>query len=456
MKTTNTGTSVQEADFKYMYHPGDPVDGRDKIVLTEGNGCTVRDSEGRVYLDGHAGAWLNQVGHGRKEMAEAVAAQLLKLAHFSTHWEYTNGPAAELAQSLVEKSPASLTRVRFGSSGSECTDEALQLARRFHGFHGEPERSVVLVLRGAYHGRTVAGWSLAGVGDANVLIPDNIVVLTPPWPYHTELYEGESVTDFCVRELEETIARIGAGRIAAMFGELVMGLAGMVPPPDDYWPRMVDTLHKNSILFVADEVVTAFGRSGSWFASVAAGIEPDIIVVAKGIASGYMPLGAVLMSEAVATAGIGVSGSGSYGGHAAACSAALENISIIEREGLLEQSVIRGELLQQKLAPLLALPIVGDIHGKGLMVGVELVRSKTTREPLRAADYALARLIREEAGIIVHVAQASTSSILITPPLTISEQEVVALADGLIQVLSNFANSPRVRDELTPSIPVQG
>ena len=444
MASSDTESAIVALDRRYLVHPDDP--GGERVVIVGGEGCTVWDINGREYLDAHAGAWLTQVGHGRRELADAAAAQMRELAHFTNYWEYTTAPAARLAERLIEKAPSSLTRVRFGSSGSECDDEALQIVRQFHRSRGAGNRTVVLTLRGGYHGRSVAGSTLAGEADTSVFIDGNVHQLTPPWPYHVEFYGGENLTDFCVRELEETIDRIGAGRIAALFGEPVMGPAGMIAPPDDYWPRIVEVLHKHGILFVADEVVTAFGRAGDWYASNIYGIEPDVMVVAKGIASGYMPLGAILLSDEVAREVTSVHTGGSYGGHMTACAVGLANMDIIEREGLNEAARERGAQLMAELAPLLELPIVGDVHGKGLMLGVELVRDKNTREPLRSAGYELCQRVRREAGILLG---GKDNFFVIMPPLVITKEQVTQLATGLESVLMEFSKSLEVQAELS-------
>ena len=448
MDSSDSASAIVELDKRYLVHPYDP--GGERVVIVGGEGCTVRDIDGREYLDAHAGAWLTQVGHGRRELADAAAAQMRELAHFTTYWEYTTLPAAKLAERLIEKAPANLAKVRFGSSGSECDDEALQIVRQFHRNRGTTDRTIVLTLRGGYHGRSVADATLAGMRDRAVFIDGSVHQLTPPWPYHAELYDGEKLTDFCVRELEETIERIGAGRIAAMFGELVMGPAGMIAPPDDYWPRIAEVLHRHGILFVADEVVTAFGRAGDWYASNIYGIEPDVMVLAKGIASGYMPLGAILLSDEVAREVASVDTGGSYGGHMTACAVGLANMDIIERESLHEAARERGAQLMAELAPLLNLSIVGDVHGKGLMLGVELVRDKTTREPLRSAGYQLCQRIRREAGILVG---GRDNLFVIMPPLVISKEQVTQLATGIESVLANFTESADVQEEISTMKP---
>ena len=444
MSFSGSASAIVELDRRYLVHPDDP--GGERVVIVGGEGCTVQDIDGREYLDAHAGAWLTQVGHGRRELADAAAAQMRELAHFTNYWEYTTAPSAKLAERLIEKAPPNLAKVRFGSSGSECDDEALQIVRAFHRNRGAVNRTVVLTLRGGYHGRSIADSTLAGVQDDAVFVHGNVHQLTPPWPYHAELYDGENLTDFCVRELEETIDRIGAERVAAMFGEPVMGPAGMIAPPDDYWPRIVEVLHKHGILFVADEVVTAFGRAGDWYASTIYGIEPDVMVLAKGIASGYIPLGAILLSDEVAREVESVHTGGSYGGHMTACAVGLANMDIIEREGLNQAARERGAQLMAELTPLLNLPIVGDVRGKGLMLGVELVRDKKTREPLRSSGYDLCQRFRRDAGILIG---GRENYFVIMPPLVISKEQVTQLATGINKVLSAFSQDPEVQSELS-------
>jgi len=417
-------------DQRYVQHGHSAGRNTPPLIIERGKGCTLWDADGREYLDAHGGAWLTQVGHGREELVEVAAAQMRKLEHFTTIWNYSNKPAIELAEALVTRAPASLARVRYGMTGSECDDEALQIVRHYHWLRGEPERTWVLTVRGCYHGRTYGGGALslgsgtlAGIGP----IPGDVEQLTPPWPYHRELYGGRDLVDFCVGELEATIERIGARRIAAMFGEPVMAVAGMVPPPDDYWRRMTEVLKAHGILFVADEVVTAFGRVGDWYGCNYYGVEPDIAVCAKGMASGYMPIGAVIMSADVADTIEGSSAGGSYGGHPTSCAVAKASIDIIERENLLENSRERGLQFLSELQPLLDLPVVGDVRGLGLLVGVELVADKETRAPLVVADD-LNKRFREETGVIPGVFD---NVIEITPPLVITSQEVTRTVEAV-------------------------
>lgn len=411
-------TDVIARDQSVLLHAMLPYGTERRFVLASGEGCRVRDVAGREYLDMHAGAWLCQVGHGRSELARIAAAQMERLAHFTTMWDYSNEPAVALAEKLVALAPPGITRAMFTSTGSEGDEVALKMSRMYHARRGEPDRTVVLALRGAYHGDGAGGTALAGGSDDG-----SVISLTPPWPYHPELHDGQNPTDFCVAELERVIAETGAERIASMFGEPVMGPAGMIPLPDDYWPRMTEILHAHGILYVADEVVTAFGRSGHWFACERYDVRPDIIVTAKGIASGYMPLGAVLVTEAVTETLSGNDGfpvGSSYGGHAAACAVALGSIDIIEREGLVENArVVGGYTLSALHEALDEIPVVGNIRGLGLMIGIELVGDRETRAPLPPGPD-LGAMIRDEHGVIVGYGRGS---IHLTPPLIATHED---------------------------------
>jgi PLP-dependent transaminase len=426
-------------DSRAVHHSWGSATDPKRFVLVRGKGSTVWDSEGRDYVDAHAGAWLTQVGHGRQELADIAAKQMATLAHYTIAKDFANIPTIEFSEKLIALAPANIGKVRLMSSGSEADDEALQLARLYHFRKGHPERTKILVLRGSFHGRTYAGAELAGGRPGIGESPKGAIQLTPPWPYHTEFFGGENLTDFCVRELEDTIERVGAKNIAAMFGELVMGPAGMIPAPDDYWPRMVAVLKSHGILFVADEVVTGFGRAGAWFTSNDYGLAPDLIVLAKGIASGYMPLGAVLLDNEVAKVLTGAGGGGSYAGHLVASAIGSANIDIIERENLLSASRQRGKQFLDELSPLLSLPIVGDVRGRGLMVGVELVTDKLSRQSLVGRFPHLATAIpllaRETHGVIIAI---HGGAVALTPPLVITTEEVRRVTAAVADVLERI------------------
>ncbi|EXU63689.1 aminotransferase class III [Streptomyces sp. PRh5] len=388
-----------------------------------------------------------QVGHGRSEIAAAVSAQMASLEYFHLWESMTNDKAVELAARLTGLAPSGLDKVFFTSGGAEGNEIALRMARFFHHRRGQSERTWILSRASAYHGIAYGAGSVSGLSvyhkGFGPMMP-HVHHLTPPDPYRTELYDGEDPTEFCLRELQETIERIGPDRIAALIGEPVMSVGGAVIPPRDYWPRVAELLRSYGILLILDEVVTGYGRTGHWFAAEHFGITPDIMVTAKGITSGYIPHGAVLVSEEVATTVTDAAGfpvGFTYTGHPTACAAALANLDILEHEGLLENAVEIGGYLASRLAVLRDLPVVGDVRQLGLLLGIELVADKTSRFELPTGTAPVALALREEAGIIV---RGNPRSLLINPPLVMNRDAADELAEGLLTVLSRVSTDGRV------------
>lgn len=444
MSTTTLTTAQADLaarDRALLIHPHLPRSVEERVVMTEGSGCRLRDAEGREYLDATGGLWLAQIGHGRAEIAEVAAAQMQRLEYFTSFWEFSNDRAIELAERLVELAPGPLDHVYFTSGGSEANEAAIKMARYFHHRRGEEGRNWILARLGAYHGIGYGSGSASGLAFCHEGFEPNLPHvrhLTPPWPYRAELFDGRDATDFCLDELERTIEEIGPGRIAAMIGEPVMGVGGMIVPPDDYWPRVRELLSAHGILLILDEVVTAFGRTGNWFAAQHFGVEPDLLVTAKGITSGYVPLGAVLLSAKVAEELDGEHGFAvgfTYCGHPAACAVALKNLEIIEREGLLERARETGSYLLDRLTSLEELPIVGEVRGLGMMLGIELVADKQTREPI-SMHRAPHDVIRRETGVLV---RDCDHTLVLSPPLVMTREEadeVVAAVQSVLERMS--------------------
>ena len=427
------------ADRELLIHPYLPASKETRMIMAEGDGCRLIDVEGREFLDATGGLWLAQVGHGRRELAEVAAAQMERLEYFTSFWEFTNERAIELADRLTSIAPANIDHVYYTSGGSEGNEAAMKMARYYHHAQGHESRTVILARRSAYHGvgygsGTATGFDLFHDGFRPML-PD-VEHLTPPWPYRKELFDGRDPTDHCVEELERTIDRLGADRIAAMIGEPIMGVAGMIVPPDDYWPRVAEVLHAHDILLLFDEVVTAYGRVGEWFAAERYGVQPDLITTAKGITSGYTPLGAVLVSSAVAEviARNGFPMGFTYNGHPTACAVALENLAVIESEGLLERARDTGDYILGRLRELGDLPIVGEVRGVGMMHAVELVSDRDTHAPL-PMDAAPQDVIRRETGVIVRDCQ---HNVVLSPPLVMSRAEADEVVDGMRSVLERI------------------
>ena len=431
---------IVQRDRDLLIHPYLSSEVEERVVMREGHGCRLVDIEGREYLDATGGLWLAQVGHGRHEIAEAAAAQMEQLEYFMSFWEFSNERAIELAEKLVSISPGSVNHVYFTNGGSEGNEAAIKMARYYHHRRGETDRNWILARHQAYHGIGYGSGSATGFpiyhDGFGPMLP-NVRHLTPPWPYRTELYGGEDPSDFLIAELERTIEEIGPSRIAAMIGEPIMGVAGMIVPPADYWPRVRELLSAHGILLILDEVVTAYGRTGSWFGAQHFGVEPDIIVTAKGITSGYMPLGAVLVSAAVAEVlgrDHGFPMGYTYNGHPTSCAVALANLAIIEREGLLDRASVTGKRLLDRLSALSALPVVGEVRGVGMMLAVELVSDKQTHSPL-AASRPPQDVIRHETGVIV---RDCAHNLVLSPPLTMSDAEADEVVDAIESVLGKL------------------
>ncbi len=442
-----TGIDLAAADRARIIHPYLPASTTERVIMVRGKGSSLWDTDGREYLDATGGLWLAQVGHGRAELAEAAAAQMRELEYFTSFWEFSNPPAIQLAERLVGLAPQGISHAYFTSGGSEGIEAALKMARYHHHRRGEGGRTWILARERAYHGIAYGGASASGFplyhDGFGPMLP-HVEHLTPPWPFRREFFDGEDCTDYCIAELENTIERIGADNIAAMIGEPIMGVAGMVVPPDDYWPRVQEVLRRHGILLILDEVVTAYGRVGSWFAAQHFGVQPDIIVTAKGITSGYFPLGAVLVAEHVAeTLGRdhGFPMGYTYNGHPTGCAVALANLDIIAHEGLLARAEEIGTYLKARLTQELRdLPIVGEVRGVGMMLGIELVTDTTSRTPLPNTQ-AIADAVRRQHAVIV---RDSAQGVVLSPALTLDHDQADRIAITLRAVLERTNGSGMV------------
>jgi adenosylmethionine-8-amino-7-oxononanoate aminotransferase len=410
------------------------------LMIVRGKGSTYWDADGREYLDALGGIQLCQIGHGRAELAEVAAAQMAELEYAPLFWNFGNERAAELAHRLVELAPEGIEEVFFTNGGSESCESAIKMARLYHHLRGEPDRTYILSLSHSYHGMTYGALSASGLAGLKVgfgELPGGFYHLTTPYPYHEELYGGENAFDYCVRELEETIARLGPKRIAAFIGEPVLTVGGVIVPPKEYWQAVTELCHRHGILLVADEVVTAFGRLGEWFASPSWGMQPDLIATAKGLTSGYLPLGAVLASrqvgETLRNAPTGFMHGYTYCGHPVACAVGLKNLEIIERENLGANAARVGSHLLEGLRSLLDLPVVGDVRGAGLLASVELVADKELRSPIEARRQEIADRVRDEEGVIV---RSIYQNVIIAPCLVLTAEEADSIVEALRRVLA--------------------
>ncbi len=409
------------------------------LMIVRGEGSSYWDADGREYLDALGGIQLCEIGHGRAELAEVAATQMAELEYAPMFWNFGNERAAELAHRLVELAPEGIEQVFFTNGGSESCESAIKMARLYHYLRSEPDRTYILSLSHSYHGMTYGALSASGLSGLKIgfgELPGGFYHLTTPYPYHEELYGGENAFDYCLRELEETIAQLGPERIAAFIGEPVLTVGGVIVPPKEYWRSVTELCHHHGILLVADEVVTAFGRLGEWFASPSWGMEPDLIATAKGLTSGYLPLGAVLASRQVGdtlrNAEAGFMHGYTYCGHSVACAVGLKNLEIIERENLGANAERVGGHLLEGLRSLLDLPVVGDVRGAGLLASVELVADKGMRSPIEVRRQEIADRIRDEEGVIV---RSIYQNVIIAPCLVLTDEEADRIVDALRRVL---------------------
>jgi len=429
-----------QSDHCHLVHPHLPKNELNRTIFTRGKGCKLWDVQGREYLDATGGLWLAQIGHGREEIAEAAARQMKQLEYFTCFWDFSNERAIELAEKLATLAPGDLEMSFFTSGGSEGDDAAIKTARYYHYQKGEPNRTWILSRTNAYHGMAYGGGTATGFAEmregTGPGLP-HVAYLTQPNAYRSYYFNGQDPTDFCVAELEKMIASIGAGNIAAMIAEPIMGVGGMVIPPADYWTRMSAVLKKHGILLIFDEVVTAFGRSGNWFAAERFGVTPDIMVTAKGISSGYIPLGAVLMTRDVADTvreGHGYPLGYTYSGHPVACAVALENLRILEDENLVCRSNEMGAYLAEQLTVLRDNPCVGEVRQAGMGIGIELVTDKESRQPLPDVAMLIPDIIRDETGVIVRI--SNSNNLCMSPPLTMTREEADKAVEAVCSVLA--------------------
>jgi putrescine aminotransferase len=429
--------TIWDQDRRHHLHPFTHFESAEEngsLIMDRGKGCYITDIDGKEYFDAVGGMWCTNIGLGRTEMAEAIAAQVEQLAYANPFTDMTNAPAARLSARLAELAPGDLNHVFFSCGGSTANDTAFRIIQMYQGSRGKPEKKHILCRHDAYHGTTYLAASLSGkagdrMPDFNY-IEDIIHHLTSPNYYRApEGLDESQFCDFLVDEMEQKILQLGPENVAAFYAEPVMGSGGVIVPPDGYLQRCWELTRKYDIVFVADEVVTAFGRLGHWFSSEDIfGIQPDIITCAKGLTSAYLPLGATIFSDRMYDAMRGnddrwFTGGFTYSGHPVCCIAALKNIEIMERENIFENVRTVGPYFKEQLHTLLDLPIVGDIRGSQFMMCVVNVANKETRE-FFAPEIDIGKRISnraEEMGLIVRPAADLN---ILSPSLTMTRDDV--------------------------------
>ncbi|EMD98065.1 MULTISPECIES: aspartate aminotransferase family protein [Stutzerimonas stutzeri subgroup] len=399
-------------------------------IITKASGVYLWDSEGHKILDAMAGLWCVNLGYGREELVEAATRQMRELPYYNLFFQTAHPPAVALAKAIADIAPAGMNHVFFTGSGSEANDTVLRMVRHYWAIKGQPAKKVVIGRWNGYHGSTIAGASLGGMkamheqGDGP--IPGIEHIDQPYW-----FGEGGDMSpeEFGVRiadQLEQKILEVGEDKVAAFIAEPIQGAGGVIIPPESYWPRVKEILVRYDILFIADEVICGFGRTGEWFGSDYYGLEPDLMPIAKGLTSGYIPMGGVVVrDEVVHTLNEGGEfyHGFTYSGHPVAAAVALENIRILREEKIVERVKTKtAPYLQSRWQELLEHPLVGEARGVGLLGALELVKNKKTRE--RFADPGVGMLCREHCFRNGLVMRAVGDTMIISPPLVIGEEQI--------------------------------
>ncbi len=442
----------QARDHRHYLHPFTDhreLGNKGTRIITAADGVYIRDSGGSEILDGMAGLWCVNLGYGRQELIDAATRQMQQLPYYNSFFQTAHPPVIELSTLLNEVSPPPFKHTFFTGSGSEANDTVVKLVRRYWDLLGMPGKRVIVSRINAYHGSTVAASTLGGMSEMHkqtgVLLPD---VEHIEQPYQYELSGGLSEAEFGLQQaglLEQKILELGAENVAAFIGEPVQGAGGVIIPPETYWPEIQRICRQYEILLIADEVITGFGRLGEWFGSQRLGIEADLMPFAKGVTSGYLPLGGVLVADRVADVVIARGGEFAHGytysGHPAACAVALENIRILRDEGIIER--VRddtGPYFNRRWAQLADHPLVGEARSIGLMGAIEIVADKIRKErfPKDLGAGAICRDFCFDNGLVM---RAVGDSMIVSPPLVMVRKQFDELVEKAWQSLDLTAKT---------------
>ncbi|MDQ6773709.1 MAG: aspartate aminotransferase family protein [Candidatus Dormibacteraeota bacterium] len=451
-------SSLYELDRTHWLHPqGDlhaPAGTLPQLMFDHGDGATLTGLDGRTYIDAFASLWNVNAGYGRTSLAEAAAEQMAKLAFSSAYGGFGHEPGARLAARLAELAPGDLEVTFFASGGGEANDSAYKLARLYWKLRGEKAKVNIVSRIRDYHGLTYGATSATGLAnfwkDMEPLAPGFLHAPAPDPYRHEPGPEGESAGKAYARALEQVILDAGPETVAAVVAEPVQGAGGVIVPPADYWPAVRDICDRHGVLLIADEVITGFGRTGRWFGLQHWNVQADLMIFAKGVTSGYLPLSGVMLTSAVhgtlQRLGSFLPHAFTYSAHPVACAVALRNLRLIEEEGLVERARERGARLLAGLEGLRRHELVGDVRGLGLMAGVELVRDPATKALFEPAAGASRRVWLKALGEGVIVRPAAGDVVAMSPPLVITEEQV----DRVVAVLDNAL--AEVQAELAPRL----
>ncbi|MEZ2743691.1 aspartate aminotransferase family protein [Halopseudomonas bauzanensis] len=449
-----TTAELRALDAAHHLHPfSDHKDlgARGTRIIERASGVYLWDSEGNRLLDGMAGLWCVNIGYGRTELADAAYRQMLELPYYNSFFQCTHPPAVQLASAIAEQAPAHMNHVFFTGSGSEANDTVVRMVRRYWDLQGQPERKTIIGRINGYHGSTVAGASLGGMAvmheQGDLPIPGIVHIAQPYWYGEGGDMHEDEFGLWAARQLEEKILQVGTDKVAAFIAEPIQGAGGVIVPPASYWPEIKRIVAKYDILLVVDEVICGFGRTGEWFGSQYYDLQPDLMPIAKGMTSGYLPMGGVIVGDRVASSLIADGGEFfhgyTYSGHPVAAAVGLENLRILHDEHIVDYA--RNEAapyLQRKIAALAEHPLVGEVRGAGMLGAFELVSDKASRErfPGKGAAGSLCRDLCISNGLVM---RAVGDSMIMSPPLVIQPEEIDELFDKAWRSLNMTAQQLR-------------
>ncbi len=436
---------LQALDAAHHLHPftdNNALAAKGVRVITRAQGVTLTDSEGAEILDAMAGLWCVNIGYGRGELAEVAARQMRELPYYNTFFQTTHVPAIALAARLAELAPGDLNHVFYASGGSEANDTNIRLVRTYWAQKGKPQKQVIISRHNAYHGSSVGSASLGGMAgmhaQGGLPIPGISYIDEPNWYAAGGEMSPEEFGLERARQLEAKIAELGEENVAAFIAEPIQGAGGVIVPPDSYWPEIQRICDAHEILLIADEVITGFGRTGNWFASQTYNIRPDIMTIAKGLSSGYAPIGGSLVSDEVAEvlSGTEFNHGYTYSGHPVAAAVALENLRILDEEGIVDR--VReetGPYLKEKWEALGDHPFVGEAKIVGFMGSLALTPEKGARAPFAAPVGTVGLLTRERSFANDLIMRHVGDRMIIAPPLVLSKSDIDTLIDRAARTL---------------------
>ncbi len=430
---------LQAIDAAHHMHPFTANGGlanKGARIITRAKGVTLTDSEGNEILDAMAGLWCVNIGYGRDELADAAARQIRELPYYNTFFQTTHVPALALAKKLADLAPGDLNHVFFASSGSEANDTNLRMVRHYWVLKGKPEKSIIISRWNAYHGSSVGSGSLGGMkgihAQGGMPIPDIHHIDQPHWYNEGGDQTPEEFGLERAQQLEKAILELGENRVAAFIAEPIQGAGGVIVPPSTYWPEIQRICDKYEILLIADEVICGFGRTGNWFGSQTVGIRPHIMTIAKGLSSGYAPIGGSIVCDEVASVigGDEFNHGYTYSGHPVAATIALENLRIMEDEDIVGHvRNVAGPYMKEKWESLTDHPLVGEAKIVGLMGSIALTPDKESRAEFASDAGTVGYICRERCFANNLVMRHVNDRMIISPPLVITPEQIDVLIE---------------------------